>query len=60
MKYATSDIVMTYEPYKPITKLIVQIDKGVQIANAANNPFTIAQIIAKEYPLVFKNGLYRK
>ena len=60
MKYATSDIVMTYEPYKPITKLIVQIDKGVQIANAANNPFTIAQIIAKESLLVFKNGLYRK
>ena len=57
MKYATSDIVTPYEPYKPITKLIVQIYKGVKIANAAFTTFTNLQIIAKAYILVQKTGL---
>ena len=57
MEYTTTDIVTLYDPSKPITKLIVQIEKRVKIANAENTPFTNLQMLAKAYLLVPKTGL---
>ena len=58
MEDSTNYMVTTYDPSKPITKLVVQIDNLVWIADAANNPFTNAQIIDTAYLLVQKTGLY--
>ena len=40
---------------KTLTKLFVQIGKGVQLADAENIPFTNLKIIPKVYLLVLKN-----
>ena len=51
-------MVTQYDTSKPITKMFIQIDKGLKITNTANTPFTNAHIIAKEYILVNNNVLY--
>ena len=45
MDDATKTTVTPYETYNPTTKLIIHIEKEVQIADAANTPFTNAHII---------------
>ena len=55
MEDATNTMVTTYDP---ITKMFIQIEKGVEISDSANSPFTNAQIIDKAYTLVQKNVLY--
>ena len=59
MEDSTNVMFTPYDTSKNITKLFVQIEKGVKISDAANNPFTNAQIIAKTYLLV-KTRLYSK
>ena len=54
MDYATNTMVTSYDPSNPITNLFIQIEKGVQIADSKNTPFTNAQIISKAYILVQK------
>ena len=49
MEDSTSTMVTNYDTFKPITKLFVQIEKGVQIYDTATTPFKIEQIIAKVY-----------
>ena len=58
MEDSTNTMVTPYDPYNPITKMFIQIEKGVEIADSANSPFTNAQIIDKAYTLVQKNVLY--
>ena len=52
MDYSTHAMVTPYDPSKPITKLFVQIEKGLQISDTANTPLTNSQIVAKAYILV--------
>ena len=52
MEDSTNVMFTPYDTSKNITKLFVQIEKGVKISDASNNPFTNAQIIAKTYLLV--------
>ena len=40
-------MVTPYDPSKTITKMFIQIDKGLQIINAENTPFANSQIIDK-------------
>ena len=54
MEDYTNDTVTPYYPSKTITKLFVQIEKGIQIADEENTPLTNARIIAKAYLLVQK------
>ena len=54
MENATTSMVNTYDTFKPITKLFVQIEKEAKIADSENTPFKNAQIIAKAYLLVQK------
>ena len=52
MEDATNTMVTPYDTSKPITKMLIKIEKGVQIVDAVNIIFKNAQIIAKAYILV--------
>ena len=47
MEYATNSTGTPYDTSTPIPKLFIQIQKELQIFNAANPLFTNVQIIAK-------------
>ena len=52
MEDATNAMVTPYDPSKPTTKLFVQIEMVLQIADSANTSFTNAKITAKAYVFV--------
>ena len=54
MEYSANNMIPPYYPSKTITKIFIQIEKVVQIANTENTPFKNAQIIFKAYILVHK------
>ena len=58
MKYYTNTMVTPYDPSETITKMFIQIEKGVKISDAENTPFKNAQIIDNAYILVKNTGLY--
>ena len=58
MEDATNTMVAPYEISNPITNMFIQIEKGVQIADASNTPFTNAHIIASTYVFYQKTGQY--
>ena len=54
MDDATNSMATPYDTSKPTTNVFVQMEKGVQILNTENSPFTNAQTIAKAYLLILK------
>jgi hypothetical protein len=47
-----------YDPSQPIEAFIDQIEDAVALADAANAPYTTAQIIAIPYNLIFTAGMF--
>ena len=58
MECSTITMFTPYYPYYLIIKLFIKTGKWVQISDAANTPFTNAQIISKAYILFHKTWLY--
>ena len=57
MEDATNTMVIPFNTFKTITKLFVQIHKGLQISDSSNTPFINAHIIFKAYLLFQKTGM---
>jgi hypothetical protein len=49
-----------WDPNQPIEVLIDQIDDAIDMAAAANNPYTPEQVVLIAYNLVFKTGLFEE
>ena len=52
MEDSTNSMVIPNDPSKSIIKLFFQIEKVLQIADEANNPFKNSQIVAKSCLLI--------
>ena len=44
-----------YDAAQPIKKLFEQIEQGIELANDADNPFFVQQVLTKVYNLIQKN-----
>jgi hypothetical protein len=47
-----------WDPNTPFEILIEQIEEGMEVADAANQAYTDAQILTLTYTLVYNTGLY--
>jgi hypothetical protein len=47
-----------YNPNKPIETLFHQIEESINVANAADVPYTPSQIVAISYNLIFATGMF--
>ena len=47
-----------YNPLQPVESLFDQIEDVVELANAAQAPYTPAEIIVIAFKLVFRTGLF--
>ena len=47
-----------YDVNQPMEVLIEQIDNAVDIAAAADNPYSVEQVVTATYNLIFKTGMF--